>query len=69
MAAPKKRTPTPIDKLTIDRVTIENLDMALRLCNIHLSPDVIDNVIDVIELIEENGYNVSLMDICKLQEE
>lgn len=56
-------------KNPIDKVTIELLDMVLRMCNIQLSHALIDKIIDVVELIEEKGEETSLMDVCKMQAE
>jgi hypothetical protein len=53
----------------IDNVTVENLDVALRICNIEIDKAVLDKVIDLVELIEDKGADVSLRDICELQAE
>ena len=51
----------------INKVTTTNLDIALRMCNIQLNKTIIDKVIDLVELIEEKGDDVTIMDVCKLQ--
>lgn len=51
----------------IDKVTIERLDMVLRMCNIQLHHTLIDKIIDSVELIEEKGESVTLMDVCKMR--
>jgi hypothetical protein len=55
-----------IDK-PINKVTITNLDIALRMCSIEINKSIIDKVIDLVELIEEKGDETSIQDICKLQ--
>lgn len=54
-------------KKSIDNVTVENLDIALRMCGIELDKWHIDKIIDLVELIEEKGDDASLRDISKLQ--
>jgi len=51
----------------IDKVTVTNLDIALRMCNIRLDKTLIDKIIDLVELIEDNGDDTSIRDICQLQ--
>ena len=46
----------PEDHKSIDKVTTTNLDLALRLCDIFLSKDTVDIIIDIVELIEEKGH-------------
>jgi hypothetical protein len=53
----------------IDNVTVQNLDVALRMCNIKLDLKLIDKIIDLVELIEENGDDTSIKDIFSLQKE
>jgi uncharacterized protein YnzC (UPF0291/DUF896 family) len=53
----------------IDKVTVTNLDIALRMVNINLNKEIIDKVIDLVELIEQKGDDVTIKDICKLKEE
>ena len=60
----KKREIKPIDK-----VTVTNLDLALRTANINVSKHILDKVIDLVELLEEKGDDTSIRDICKLQSE
>lgn len=52
---------------SIDRVTVDRLDAALRLCYIQIDKAILDRVIDVVELLEEKGGETSLEDICDLQ--
>lgn len=54
-------------KKTIDNVTTEYLDMALRMCGYNVDLVLIDKIIDLVELIEEKGGDTHLMDICKLK--
>jgi len=54
---------------SIDKVTTTNLDLALRICNIELDITLIDKIIDLVELIEEKGDEVSIKDISQLQAE
>lgn len=51
----------------IDKVTIENLELVLRMCNIQIHKDIVDKIIDCVELIEDKGEEVTLMDVCKMQ--
>lgn len=53
----------------IDRVTTTNLDIALRMVGISFDLNTIDKIIDLVELIENNGDSTSISDICKLQSE
>ena len=53
----------------IDKVTVTNLDIALRMCNIQLDKTLIDRIIDLVELIEDKGDDTSIKDICQLQSE
>ena len=53
----------------LDKVTVVNLDIALRICNIHLHKTLIDRIIDLTELIGEKGDDTTIKDICKLQSE
>jgi hypothetical protein len=57
------------DRRLIDRVTVERLDIALRMAGIKLELPLIDKIIDLVELIEDKGGNTSIKDICKLQSE
>jgi len=51
----------------IDKVTVTNLDIALRMCNIQIHKSIVDKIIDLVELIEDKGDDVSIRDICELQ--
>lgn len=53
----------------IDRVTVTNLDIALRMCNFKLDRVLIDRIICLVRLIEDKGDKLRKMDICKLQAE
>lgn len=62
---PKSRNkPKPIDK-----VTVTNLDISLRMVGIRLDRDLIDKIIDLVELIEDKGDLVTIRDITYLQSE
>ena len=50
-----------------NNVTRTNLNLALRMVNIQISEGLLDQVVDVVELIERKGDDVSIMDICELQ--
>lgn len=56
-----------INSSLIDKVTVTNLDLALRMCDIHLAKSIINKIIDLVELIENKGDNASMKDICELQ--
>lgn len=51
----------------IDRVTTNRLDIALRMCGYELDYQLIDNIIDLVELIEDKGDEVSIKDVQNLQ--
>jgi hypothetical protein len=51
----------------IDKVTTKRLDIALRMIGVNLPIELIDNIIDLVELIEDKGEEVTLKDICDLQ--
>jgi hypothetical protein len=51
----------------INKVPTTNLDIALRMCGIEINKSILDKAIDLVELIEEKGDEVSIKDICKLQ--
>ena len=53
-------------KKPIDNVTVTLLDMALRMCGIEINPKILDKVIDLVELIEDKGEDVSMKDVCAL---
>jgi len=55
------------DKRPIDKVTTTNLDIALRMCHIEISIPILDKIIDLVELIEDKGDDVTIKDICELQ--
>jgi hypothetical protein len=56
-------------KKDIDKVTTSRLDMALRMVGVSLNMTLIDKIIDLVEVIEDKGDDVSLRDIVKLQEQ
>ncbi len=56
------------EKLPIDKVTTRNLDIALRMVGIQLDINIIDKVIDLVELIENKGDDVTIKDIVSLQQ-
>ncbi len=56
------------EKLPIDKVTTKNLDIALRMAGIQLDINIIDKVIDLVELIENKGDDVTIKDIVSLQQ-
>ena len=49
------------------KVTVQNLDIALRMCQIQIDKSILDRIIDLVELIEEKGDNPNIEDVCKLQ--
>jgi len=53
---------TDVSSRLIHKVTTTNLDIALRMCNIQLDKTLIDRIIDLVELIEDNGDNTSIND-------
>ena len=63
-AMAKSKKPKPIDS-----VTVENLDVALRMCNIEIHKAILDKIIDIIEVIEDKKESVSMRDITRLQAE
>ena len=57
------------EKRPIDNVTVDNLDIALRMCQIQIDKSILDRIIDLVELIEEKGDQTSIDDVVKLQTE
>ena len=53
---------------SIDNVTPILLELACRMVGIHLSFKEIDIIIDIVELIEEKGGDVTLQDVISLKE-
>jgi len=53
----------------IDKVTVTNLDVALRICGIEIHTSILDRIIDLVELIEEKGDNTTESDVLKLKEQ
>jgi hypothetical protein len=52
---------------SIDNVTTDILDIVLKMSGYTLDYTLIDNIIDLVELIEEKGDEVSIKDIKNLQ--
>lgn len=67
----KKKNKKALSKnlLNINKVTTTNLNIILKSCDYHLNKNLIDKIIDIVELIEAKGDNVSVKDIEKLQAE
>ena len=53
---------------SIDKVTVTNLDLALRMVGVQFDHKTIDKIIDLVELIEEKGDSTSIKDVCELKE-
>ena len=53
----------------IDKVTVTNLDLALRMVGISFDKKTIDKIIDLVELLENKGDDTSIKDICELKVE
>jgi hypothetical protein len=51
----------------IDNVTVELLEISLRLIGVKIEKPLIDKIIDIVELIEEKGGDVNIKDIAKLE--
>lgn len=51
-----------------NNLTIENLDLAFRMCKIQIHKGLIDNIIDVVELVQLRGNQTTIEDITNLQE-
>lgn len=51
----------------IDKVTVELLDISLRMCGIEIHKSVLDKVIDVVELLEEKGGKATVDDFEDLK--
>lgn len=64
-----RATKADIKSDLIDNVTVSNLDAALRICKIQISPELLDKIIGLVELIEVKGDDVSIRDIVSLQNE
>lgn len=52
---------------TIDKVTITNLDVTLRLVGIEIDQYILDKIIDIVELLEIKGDDTTLKDISELE--
>ena len=50
-----------------NKVSIDYLDIALRMYGMQLSYEILDVVVDLVELIERKGGKVCLSDISKLR--
>ena len=48
---------------------VEYLEMALRLCHIHIDTEILYQIIDVIKLVNRKQGETALSDICELQKE
>ena len=53
----------------IDNVTIKNLGAALRVCNVDLDDKTLDLIIEIVEMIEEKGDDLSIIEIKRLESE
>lgn len=51
----------------LDKVTVANLDTVLKMVGIALPHETIDKIIDLVEIIEEKGDNVTVNDILLIQ--
>jgi len=65
----KNLTIPVVSSRLIDKVTVTNLDLALRMVGISFDLKTIDKIIDLVELIESKGDDTNIMDICKLKAE
>lgn len=54
---------------SINNVTTNHLRLALKVFDIDLSLEVVDNIIDIIELLEKKGKYCTIEDIAKLDME
>ena len=48
---------------------VEYLEMALKLCYIHIDTEILYQILDVLKLVNEKQGEVALSDICELQKE
>jgi len=51
----------------IDKVSIDILDVALRMCNIQIHKTILDKIIDIVELLEDKGGDATVEDMIDLQ--
>ena len=51
----------------IDNVTVELLDVGLRFIGVNIDKEIIDKIIDLVELIEDKGYETSINDLVILE--
>lgn len=51
----------------IDDLTVQNIDIALRLCDVDLSKNLIEKILKVIKEVEQKGGNFSLKDAAKIR--
>ena len=52
----------------IDNVDVQNLGAALKICDIELNEKEVDLIIELVELIELKGDNITLDEIFKIKE-
>lgn len=57
-------TPKPIDSVTVGK-----LQFVLNICDLKISEEFADKIIDIFELLEDNPEGLSLFDINKLKQE
>ena len=62
------KKPEAENNKTIDNVTTVLLELACRIVGIQLSFKEVDLIIDIVELIEEKGGDVTLRDMISLKE-
>ena len=48
---------------------VEYLEMALKLCYIHIDTEILYQILDVLKLVNEKKGETALSDICELQKE
>lgn len=57
------------EEKSIDKVTVQNLDVALRMCDIDIHERILCKIIDLVELIKDKGDLSSMKDVAKLQKQ
>jgi hypothetical protein len=52
-----------------DNLNVKNLDVALRMTGIIFDNKTIEKIINIVHLIQENGDQTTIKDVCSLTEE
>lgn len=59
---------TPMGTHTMDRVTLDVLDVTFRIAGIYLDREKVDKIIDLVELVVDKGADASIKDVTQLEQ-